>query len=202
MKNLPEIHQADYQYALPDERIARYPVEPRDSSKLLVYQNGNIRHEVFSELAEQLPEDTFLVFNDTKVIPARVFFRKATGAVIEVFLLHPEAPSRIIHDVMQQTQRCGWSCLIGNKKRWKSGERLTAECKVQGMDCRVEAELIDGERNWVAFSWTGGSCFADVIRALGEIPLPPYLGRSAGIEDTASYQTVYSKVEGAVASNT
>ncbi|RDB03309.1 S-adenosylmethionine:tRNA ribosyltransferase-isomerase [Runella aurantiaca] len=202
MQNLPEIPLADYHYDLPDERIARFPVEPRDTSKLLIFDNGQIQHEHFYDLSQFLPQHTFLVFNNTKVIPARVFFQKATGATIEIFLLHPEAPSRIINDIMQQTQFCVWSCMIGNKKRWKAGEKLSIECVVQGTKCSVEAELIDNEKNWVHFSWSGGLYFADVIRALGEIPLPPYLGRHADAHDSDTYQTVYSKVEGAVAAPT
>ena len=131
---LPEILLADYQYDLPDERIARYPVEPRDSSKLQIYQDGKITHEHFFNLPDYLPSDSFLVFNDTKVIPARVFFQKPTGAVIEIFLLHPEEPSRIINDAMQQTESGVWSCMIGNKKRWKVGEVLTTELRVSNYE--------------------------------------------------------------------
>ncbi|WP_428661060.1 S-adenosylmethionine:tRNA ribosyltransferase-isomerase [Runella sp.] len=202
MQNLPEIPLSDYQYELPDERIARFPLEPRDTSKLLVYKNGSIQHERFYDLPQFLPSTTFLVFNNTKVIPARVFFRKPTGATIEVFLLHPEAPTRIINDIMQQTQSCVWSCMVGNKKRWKADEKLSIECEVQGGKCSIEARLIDYDKNWVQFSWTPGFYFADVIRALGEIPLPPYLGRHADAHDADTYQTVYSKVEGAVAAPT
>lgn len=211
MQNLPEILLADYHYELPDERIARFPVEPRDTSKLLIFKNGTIQHERFFSLPDHLPHNTFLVFNDTKVIPARVFFKKPTGATIEVFLLHPEAPTRIINDMMQQTHSCVWSCMIGNKKRWKAGEVLTAELRVSNYELQIKAEWVDVENNWVKFSWepihtTSGivqpPSFADVIRALGEIPLPPYLGRHADTHDADTYQTVYSKVEGAVAAPT
>jgi S-adenosylmethionine:tRNA ribosyltransferase-isomerase len=207
---LPEILLADYQYDLPDERIARYPVEPRDSSKLQIYQDGKITHEHFFNLPDYLPSDSFLVFNDTKVIPARVFFQKPTGAVIEIFLLHPEEPSRIINDAMQQTESGVWSCMIGNKKRWKVGEVLTTELRVSNYELRIRAEWTDGENNWVKFSWEvisspppfSSPSFADVIRALGEIPLPPYLNRKAESRDLETYQTVYSKIEGAVAAPT
>ncbi|AEI50924.1 S-adenosylmethionine:tRNA ribosyltransferase-isomerase [Runella slithyformis] len=211
MQNLPEIPLADYQYDLPDERIARFPVEPRDTSKLLIYENGTIKHDRFYALPEHLPNNAFLVFNDTKVIPARVFFYKSSGAMIEVFLLHPEMPSRIINDVMQQTHFCVWSCMVGNKKRWKAGEVLTTELRINNYELRINAEWADVENNWVKFSWesTSGTSypfqppsFAEVIRALGEIPLPPYLGRSADAHDADTYQTVYSKVEGAVAAPT
>lgn len=211
-----EILLADYQYDLPDERIARYPLEPRDSSKLLIYQEGNILHKYFYDLPNYLPSDSFLVFNDTKVIPARVFFQKTTGAVIEIFLLHPEEPTRIINDAMQQTESCVWSCMIGNKKRWKKGEVLTTELRVANRyadadELRIKVEWVDVTNNWVKFSWepilTSSSLFhsppfAEIIRALGEIPLPPYLNRKAEIKDLESYQTVYSKIEGAVAAPT
>lgn len=211
MQNLPEIPLADYYYELPDERIARFPVEPRDTSKLLIFKNGTIQHEHFSVLPDHLPQNTFLVFNDTKVIPARVFFRKPTGAVIEVFLLHPEKPTRIINDIMQQTHSCVWSCMVGNKKRWKAGEVLTTDLRVSNYELQITAEWIDIENNWVKFTWESISAtsesfhspsFADVIRALGEIPLPPYLGRHADAHDADTYQTVYSKAEGAVAAPT
>lgn len=206
---LPEILLADYQYDLPDERIARYPLEPRDSSKLLIYREGNITHERFYNLPDYIPSDSFLVFNDTKVIPARVFFQKSTGAIIEIFLLHPEAPTRIINDAMQQTESCVWSCMIGNKKRWKRGEVLSLQFTVGDISHQFEAEWVDVESSWVKFSWIPTShssfvspSFAEVIRALGEIPLPPYLNRKAESQDLETYQTVYSKIEGAVAAPT
>lgn len=207
---LPEILLTDYQYDLPDERIARYPVEPRDSSKLQIYQDGKITHEHFFNLPDYLPADSFLVFNDTKVIPARVFFQKPTGAVIEIFLLHPEEPTRIINDAMQQTESCVWSCMIGNKKRWKQEEVLTTELRITNYELRIRAEWVDAANNWVKFNWEAISSspafhspsFAEVIRALGEIPLPPYLNRKAESRDLETYQTVYSKVEGAVAAPT
>jgi S-adenosylmethionine:tRNA ribosyltransferase-isomerase len=206
-----EILLADYQYDLPDERIARHPLEPRDSSKLLIYQEGNILHKCFYDLPDYLPSDSFLVFNDTKVIPARVFFQKPTGAVIEIFLLHPEAPTRIINDAMQQTESCVWSCMIGNKKRWKKGEVLATELRVTNYELQIKVEWVDVENNWVKFTWEPrftphssflSPSFAEVIQALGEIPLPPYLNRKAEIKDRESYQTVYSKIEGAVAAPT
>ncbi|MFN8349274.1 MAG: S-adenosylmethionine:tRNA ribosyltransferase-isomerase [Spirosomataceae bacterium] len=202
---LPEILLADYQYNLPDERIARYPAEPRDSSQLMVYQGGNITHSHFYHLPEFLSENHFLVFNDTKVIPARIFFQKPTGAVIEIFLLHPEVPTRIINDAMQQTDSCVWSCMIGNKKRWKAGECLTTELRIANCELRIRAEWADVEKSWVKFTWHSDVellPFADVIRAMGEIPLPPYLNRKADRRDSESYQTVYSKTEGAVAAPT
>ncbi|MFN3381256.1 MAG: S-adenosylmethionine:tRNA ribosyltransferase-isomerase [Runella zeae] len=204
---LPEIPLAEFQYELPDERIARYPVSPRDSSKLLVYQNGTIAHQSFEQLPELLPASALLVFNDTKVIPARVFFQKDTGAHIEVFLLHPEAPSRVINEAMQQMYRGVWSCMIGNKKRWKIGETLSLRLQAPTETYILEATLIDSSKNWVEFRWRGESVgdtlpFVEVIKVLGNIPLPPYLGRDADANDSTTYQTVYSKIEGAVAAPT
>lgn len=205
---LTEVLLTDYQYDLPDERIARYPVEPRDTSMLMVFQNQTITHSHFYHLADYLPTDSFLVFNDTKVIPARVIFSKPTGATIEIFLLHPEQPTRIINDAMQLTDGCVWSCMVGNKKRWKVGEVLSCELKVANDDLRVTAEWIDYEKNWVKLSWssllpnTPIHAFVEVIKALGEIPLPPYLNRKTESQDLETYQTVYSQVEGAVAAPT
>lgn len=205
---LSEVLLTDYQYDLPDERIARYPVEPRDTSKLMVFQNQTITHSHFYHLADYLPNDSFLVFNDTKVIPARVIFSKPTGATIEIFLLHPEQPTRIINDAMQLTDGCVWSCMVGNKKRWKVGEILSCALKVANDDLRVTAEWIDYEKNWVKLSWssllpnTPLYSFVEVIKALGEIPLPPYLNRKTESQDLETYQTVYSQVEGAVAAPT
>ncbi|MEZ4902721.1 MAG: S-adenosylmethionine:tRNA ribosyltransferase-isomerase [Spirosomataceae bacterium] len=116
---LPEVLLADYYYNLPEHRIAHYPVEPRDTSKLLISQKGRINHQRFHQLPDFLPASSLLIFNDTKVIPARLYFQKPTGSVIEIFLLHPEIPTRVINDAMQQTDGCIWSCMIGNKKRWK-----------------------------------------------------------------------------------
>jgi len=207
---LPEILLADYEYDLPDEKIARYPVEPRDASKLMVYRDGKITHQRFLELSDFLPSNSFLVFNDTKVIPARVFFTKSTGAGIEVFLLHPEEPTRIINDAMQQTTSSVWSCMVGNKKRWKSSETLEYCFQINSYQVVVSADWVDIEKNWVKFCWTAVDAegtskeltFAEIIRALGEIPLPPYLNRKTETGDVENYQTVYSKIEGAVAAPT
>lgn len=186
----------DYTYELPDQQIAKFPVEPRDSSKLLVYQNGEISENSFRELPALLPQNALLVFNDTKVIPARLFFQKQTGATIEIFLLQPILPSSIISVVMESTQSCVWNCMIGNKKKWK-GERLIAHIS----NYEISAELTDSEQNLVQFSWKGTS-FAELIRLFGEMPLPPYLNRKTEKKDLETYQTVYSENDGAVAAPT
>jgi S-adenosylmethionine:tRNA ribosyltransferase-isomerase len=186
----------DYTYELPDQQIAKFPVEPRDSSKLLVYQNGEISENSFRELPALLPQNALLVFNDTKVIPARLFFQKQTGATIEIFLLQPILPSSVISVVMESTQSCVWNCMIGNKKKWK-GERLIAHIG----NYEISAELTDSEQNLVQFSWKGTS-FAELIRLFGEMPLPPYLNRKTEKKDLETYQTVYSENDGAVAAPT
>lgn len=201
----------DYAYDLPDERIARFPVEPRDSSKLLTYKKGKISETIFTDLPNQLPENAFLVFNNTKVIPARLHFQKETGAVIEVFLLHPIAPSTVISQVMEATETCTWGCIIGNKKRWKN-ETLEATFVVDNQKVTLKAALVKPEHNTVKFTWeaplpTGDGSeprleFSALVKAFGEMPLPPYMNRKAEEKDLDTYQTVYSKHDGAVAAPT
>lgn len=190
----------DYAYELLEERIAKFPVEPRDSSKLLTYKNGEVTQTVFTDLPNQLPEGAFLVFNNTKVIPARLHFQKATGAIIEVFLLNPVAPSTVISQVMEATKTCTWHCMIGNKKRWK-GEALEVKVIVDNQEVILKAELVDAKENLVRFDW-GALSFAALVKAFGEMPLPPYMNRKAEEKDLETYQTVYSKHDGAVAAPT
>ncbi len=199
---MPEIHLSDYTYDLPDERIARYPVSPRDTSKLLVYKDGEVNHRHFHQITEQLPAESLLVFNDTKVIPARVYFQKPTGATIQVLLLSPEAPTRIINDAMLVTRQSTWTCMIGNKKRWKRDETLVSTLSVEGETIDLEAHYADYEKNLVQLIWRSDTPFLDIVQALGEIPLPPYLNRDTEAQDTQTYQTVYARQEGAVAAPT
>ncbi len=196
------LHLSDYTYPLPDERIARYPVSPRDASKLLIYEEGEIIHRHFHQLAEQLPAESLLVFNDTKVIPARVYFQKPTGATIQLLLLSPESPTRIINDAMLVTRQSIWFCMIGNKKRWKPDETLVSALLVDGETITLEARYADYEQNLVQLTWHNDAPFLDIVKALGEIPLPPYLNRDTEAQDTHTYQTVYARQEGAVAAPT
>lgn len=200
---MKEILIKEYDYDLPNERIAKYPLEQRDSSKLLHYNGGEISVHTFGDVANLLPENTFLVFNNTKVIPARLFFQRETGAIIEVFILHPVAPTTVIAQIMELTEPCTWACMIGNKKKWK-GEILRKTLP-NGYD--ILAELIDSEQNLVRFSWKSANknetvSFAEIVKLYGQIPLPPYLNREAEEVDTETYQTVYSKHDGAVAAPT
>lgn len=203
-----ELDLGKYNYELSDERIARFPVEPRDSSKILIYKDLQLSEDVFNKVNNHLPENTFLVFNNTKVIPARLFFQKENGVVIEVFLLRPVEPSSIVSQVMETTENCTWACMIGNKKRFK--EKIVGTYnidvgtyQVRPQNVKLTAELVDSEKNYVKFSWNNSDLtFAEIVRFFGQIPLPPYLKRETEQKDYDTYQTVYSKNDGAVAAPT
>lgn len=188
----------EFTYTLPPDRIATHPLPARDQSKLLVYDRGEIRHERFDTIAGQLPSNTLLVLNNTKVIPARLLFKKDTGADIEVFLLEPMEPSPVVALAMQAEGRATWRCAIGNLKKWKHGTLLQ---KAAGY-IELTAELKDRDKGIVGLSWTGGLPFVDTISKLGDVPLPPYIKRAAETSDRDRYQTVYSRNEGAVAAPT
>ncbi len=197
------IHIADYDYPLPDERIAKYPKAVRDESKLLLYRCGEIGEDVFRGLPAHLPAGALMVFNNTKVIQARLHFHKSTGALIEVFCLEPHSP----HDYQQSfaaTRRVTWTCLVGNLKKWKEG-RLEREINVGGRKVTLTAERIgvSGTGHEVVFDWGDDTvAFSEVLEAIGELPIPPYLNRATEESDLRSYQTVYSKIKGSVAAPT
>ena len=199
LKNIPI---ADYDYPLPDERIAKFPLAQRDHSKLLCLRgDAEPEEHHFYDLPSLLPQDSMLVFNDTKVIHARLFFRKETGAVIEVFCLEPwQMP---VAQAFEQREHCSWLCFIGNNKKWKEGP-LSGEWKVESGEFRLTAHRREAVGNaWIVdFSWTGGLSFAEVIEHAGIIPLPPYLHREAEESDATRYQTVYAHYEGSVAAPT
>ena len=199
MENPRDIQIADYAYDLPDERIAKYPLGERDTSKLLVYDHGTISHRQFRDLPELLPEGSLMVMNNTRVIQARLHFRKETGALIEVFCLEPAEP----HDyvlMFQQTRCCTWHCLIGNAKKWKGGA-LQRAIAVEGAAMTLNCERLDGDL--IRFSWDSNDItWAQVLDACGELPIPPYLNRATEASDLKTYQTVYSKVKGSVAAPT
>mgnify|MGYP002755956302 FL=1 len=197
-----QISIEDYNYSLPDERIAKFPLPKRDESKLLLYRDGKISESVFKHITDYLPEGSLMVFNNTRVIQARLLFQRATGAQIEVFCLDPAAP----HDyelIFQQTEACNWICLIGNAKKWKEPV-LSREITVAGQTVRLSAEKVQsyGETHQIRFSWDGGFSFAEVLDAAGELPIPPYLHRKTEKSDLKTYQTVYSKIKGSVAAPT
>lgn len=203
------IHIRDYNYDLPDSRIAKFPVSPRDTSKLLVYRHGEISDDIFYNLPKYLPEKSLMVFNNTKVIQARMHFRKETGALIEVFLMEPAAPTD--YELMFQTRgECSWLCMVGNLKKWKEGS-LVRTFDVAGTTINFKAtmrrDIIDaksgGTNYWVDFAWDNPQVsFAEILDAVGELPIPPYLNRETQDSDKTTYQTVYSKIKGSVAAPT
>lgn len=203
------IHISDYNYDLPDSRIAKFPVSPRDTSKLLVYRHGEISDDIFYNLPKYLPEKSLMVFNNTKVIQARMHFRKETGALIEVFLMEPAAPTD--YELMFQTRgECSWLCMVGNLKKWKEGS-LVRTFDVAGTTINFKAtmrrDIIDakngGTNYWVDFAWDNPQVsFAEILDAVGELPIPPYLNRETQDSDKTTYQTVYSKIKGSVAAPT
>lgn len=201
LSELKNIRIADYDYPLPEERIAKFPMEQRDHSKLLCLKNGAISEHHFYDLPTLLPKDTLLVFNDTKVIHARLFFQKETGAMIEVFCLEPH--NMAVSQAFEQHEQCSWVCFIGNNKKWKSGP-LTLEFSISNSQFSIQATRREAVGNaWIVdFNWTGGLSFAEVIDAAGVIPLPPYLNRKAEESDSIRYQTVYAHHEGSVAAPT
>lgn len=193
----------DFTYDLPDERIAKYPKTERDSSKLLLYKNGEIKEDVFSELPNYLPKGSLMVFNNTKVIYARLHFHKSTGALIEVFCLEPLIPADYQLS-FAQTQRVTWICMIGNLKKWKEG-KLSREISLHGKTIVLTAERKEqnGTGFEVEFEWNDPSVtFAEILDTIGELPIPPYLNRDTEERDLQTYQTVYSKIKGSVAAPT
>lgn len=193
----------DYNYPLPDERIAKFPLKERDHSKLLVYNKGKIEEDVFCNIASHLPKGALMVFNNTKVIQARLHFRKDTGALIEVFLLEPHCPADY-EQMFQSTHECSWLCIVGNLKKWK-GQTLTRSIDVNGIDTTIKANYISENHtsHLVKFEWDAdGVTFADILDAMGELPIPPYLNRETQESDKTNYQTVYSKIKGSVAAPT
>jgi S-adenosylmethionine:tRNA ribosyltransferase-isomerase len=203
LSSIEEIRLSDYEYTLPEERIAKFPLEKRDESKLIHFKNNKISHHHFFDLPELIPSGSMMVFNNTKVIPARLIFQKESGAKIEIFLLKPVAPSHVINEVMLNTSSVTWETMIGNLKKWKEGEILKGQVVLNGQEFILSAKLVNRGNNSVEFIWTGENIpFVSIVEASGEVPLPPYLKRKATAEDKPRYQTVYSKKEGAVAAPT
>ena len=210
-ESVKHIRISEFNYTLPDERIAKFPLAQRDSSKLLVYNHGQVSQDVFTSLPGYLPKGALMIFNNTKVIQARLHFRKpacggpkSTGAMIEVFLLEPASPSDY-QLMFTQTEKCSWYCLIGNLKRWKSDVvTLSTTVEIDGRTVTMKASRgpVHGTSHRVDFRWDGGVSFAQLLEAAGEIPIPPYLNRESQESDRTTYQTVYSKIKGSVAAPT
>lgn len=201
LSDLKNIRIDEYNYPLPDERIARYPLAERDHSKLLCLKDGVLAEHRFYDLPSLLPQGALLVFNDTKVIHARLLFRKETGATIEIFCLEPH--NMAVSEAFEQREQCSWVCFIGNNKKWKDGV-MSGRWQAASGEFELSARRREAVGNaWVVdFSWTGGASFAEVIENAGVIPLPPYLGRDAEESDATRYQTVYAHYEGSVAAPT
>lgn len=191
----------DFNYPLPDERIAKFPIEKRDESKLLTCIGGEIGERVFKEIPDILPSDSLLIFNNTKVIHARLFFSKETGALIEIFCLEPHRMA--ISTAFEQRSHCSWLCFVGNNKKWKNGV-ISRELDIDGQAITLTATRREAYTNaWVVdFDWTGGFSFAEIIELAGVIPLPPYLHRDAVASDNERYQTIYAQWQGSVAAPT
>lgn len=198
-----QIRIEEYDYPLSDERIAKFPLAKRDESKLLLYKDGQVSESVFKHITDFLPAGSLLVYNNTRVIQARLLFQKVTGARIEVFCLEPAEP----HDyalIFQQTERCSWICLVGNLKKWKDG-LLTKKVTIQGEEVILSAEKKEshGDSHRIEFTWNNPKyTFADLLDAAGVLPIPPYLHRETEKSDLVTYQTVYSKIKGSVAAPT
>ena len=203
MDSPKHIHISDYDYNLPDERIAKFPLSQRDQSKLLVYNKGTITQTVFSELPKFLPSKSLMVFNNTRVIQARLHFRKSTGALIEVFLLEPAVPADYEQN-FQTKGSCSWYCMIGNLKKWKD-EPVTRTFEYKGAELTLVATKgeVHGTSHQVQFTWNNPDVsWAEILDLAGELPIPPYLNREAQESDKTTYQTVYSKIKGSVAAPT
>ena len=203
MEDTKHIKISEYNYPLPDERIAKFPLAVRDQSKLLVYRHGEVSEDTFTALPEYLEQGELMIFNNTKVIQARLHFRKETGALIEVFCLEPIQPNDYVLS-FQQTKKCSWLCMIGNLKKWKEGA-LSRMVDVKGKQVTLTAIRSEcrGTSHWVDFEWNDDSItFADLLEVVGELPIPPYLNRDTQESDKETYQTVYSKIKGSVAAPT
>lgn len=197
-----DIRISDYDYTLPEERIAKFPLEHREDSMLLLYKRGVISEDRFSHIGNHLPQGSMLVFNNTKVIRARLIFHKETGARIEVFCLEPYDPADYerAFSVKGEAQ---WKCIVGNLKKWKEGP-LHIDFETDGVSCRLSAEKVEatGKEQIIRFSWNADMTFGQLLDALGRIPIPPYLRRESEESDNNRYQTVYSRYEGSVAAPT
>lgn len=193
-----KINMGDFNYDLPVEKIAQFPLEKRDHSKLLIHKNGTSEKDFFYNIKKHLPENSLLVFNDTKVIHARLLFKKDSGAQIEIFCLEPFEMEQ--QQAFRQKENCKWKCLVGNNKRWKSGKIKTGNRNIILCAEKIKQE---GEEFIIDFSWQPGNLFfSEILEIFGRIPLPPYINRNPEDADNFRYQTVYAKHEGSVAAPT
>ena len=200
--NMPNIFIQDYNYPLPDEKIALFPLNNRDDSKLLVYKSGKTNHQIFKDLPEFLPENGLLIFNNTKVIPARINLTKDSGTKIEVFLLKPIQGDLATQSILNRDSETIWECLVGNKKRWKVDEPIKRAIYIDSQEIVLTFHWFERTENLIRITWDEPIPFAEILEAVGQIPLPPYMEREVGAEDKNRYQTIFSKESGAVAAPT
>ncbi len=202
MHNMPDISIQAFDYELPDAHIAFFPSQMRDESRLLVHNKGLTSHHSFKHLPELVPGDSLFIFNNTKVIPARIQLQKESGTTIEIFLLKPLVDNVATQQVMEQRSEITWECLVGNKKRWKSGESLNKTIHIEGDTVELKLSWHDRDLNQVQIQWSSDHTFASILNEIGKIPLPPYMERDTELSDQDRYQTVFSKELGAVAAPT
>ena len=200
---IPELRIEDFNYDLPDARIAKYPLDSRDASKLLIYKEGICTETIFKNLPGQLPEGALMVFNDTKVVPARLFFRRSSGAHIEIFCLQPHSPAEYV-EAFSAVGKCSWECVIGNAKRWKDDLIQYDSDNEELLAVNLQARLLEreGQTGIVEFTWEGDAPFSAILDLCGRVPIPPYLNRETETIDLERYQTTYARVRGSVAAPT
>ena len=202
---IPHLKIEDYNYPLPDERIAKYPLHQRDASKLLCYKEGSPCEYSFKDIPALLPEGSVMVFNDTKVVPARLHFQRVSGAHIEIFCLEPVLPEEYV-SMFAVTDRCRWKCIVGNVKRWKNDTlnlyNPASDAIVSEMGLKADLIERNGETSIVEFSWDNGAPFSKVLEICGSVPIPPYLNRDTEDIDLERYQTLYARFRGSVAAPT
>ena len=200
--NMPNIFIQDYEYQLPEEKIALFPLKHRDESKLLVYKSGKTQHQHFKDLPDFLPQNGLLIFNNTKVIPARINVKKDSGSNIEVFLLKPIQGDLATQSILNQESESIWECLVGNKKRWKDKEFIQQNLTIGTKEIILTFEWHNRSENLIRVTWDMPIPFAKILDEVGKIPLPPYIDREVGTDDKNRYQTIFSKESGAVAAPT
>ncbi len=200
---IKEIKISEYLYDLPDSKIAQYPLSNRDSSKLLVYKNGKIIDSNFKQIYQFIPENSLIVFNNTKVIPARLFFYKSSGAKIEIFCLEPVSDITDFQIEFHKKEKSEWKCFVGNASKWKSG-LVNTNFNYNGKNYKITAEVKNKieDEYFIEFKWNNDLTFGEIIEILGKTPLPPYIRRESQPSDKIQYQTVYAKIDGSVAAPT
>jgi len=204
MDFIPDININEFDYHLPEDKIAQFPLSGRDESKLLIYKRGLISEDIFKNIPNHLPENSLLVFNETKVIRARLLFRKSNGATIELFCLEPILPTRELQQAFEQNSGVVWKCMVGNSRRWKSG-KLQKSISNNGSTFVLSAVRLQQmqDQSFIRFEWEPSALsFSEILVHTGIIPLPPYMKREAIKSDAERYQTIYARAEGSVAAPT